>query len=325
MQRGFAVYQNQKVEFAELGQLALFKNVNFASIEGQLQLLPVLTLPEGATLITPGQPNQVVYLVLSGRLRVFEGDSADKSIGLIQQGECIGLMALMDHQPCHVSVKVEQACRLVALDEERLFALIHTSSAVSRNILFLLMHYLRGKDSGAPEHGRLATQFARHSSVDPVTGLYNHRWFLDMLDRQIMRSATGRKPLSLLAIGLDRFNQFKDEFGATAGEQALFTIGNVIANVVRPTDLLARGDGEFFLVILTDADRNGAEIAATRLQQAIAGTEIEIPGECRLPPLSVSIGIAEMKSFVAGRKLVDDAIAALQANNSATPKKAAVG
>jgi len=325
MPRGFAVYQNEKIDFAELGQLSLFKNVNFASIEGQLQLLPVLMLPAGATLIAPGQPNQVAYLVLSGRLRVFEGDDRDTAVGLIQRGECIGVMSLMDRQPCHVTIVAEQPCRLVALDEERLFALINTSSVVSRNVLFLLMHYLRGKDTGAPERGRLEARLAQNSSVDVVTGLYNQRWLMDILDRQIMRSATDHKPLSLLAIDLDDFSQFNTEFGRNAGDQAMFTIGSLIASVVRPTDLLARGEGDSFVVILPDTNATGADLVAARLQRMIAETEIEIPGECRLPPISASVGVVEMKSFVAGRKLLDDAIAALRKGPETDLPKTAVG
>ncbi len=325
MQRGFAVYQNEKVDFAELGQLALFKNVNLASIEGQLQLLPVVKLPEGAVLISPGQPNQVVYLVLSGRLRVFEGDTADRPVGLIQHGECIGLMALMDRQPCHVTVRIEQACCLVALDEERLFGLINTSSAVSRNVLFLLMHYLRAKDAGAPERGRLAARFVQNSSVDLLTGLYNERWFMDMLDRQIMRSATDRKSLSVVVIDLDGFTQFNAEFGNNVGDQALCTVGNLIAGAIRPTDLLARGHADSFMAILPDTDQAGADLVAARIKRLVAETEIEIPGECRLPPISVSVGVAEMKSFVAGRKLVDDALTAMQAERSADAPLKAMG
>ena len=313
MPRSFAVYENQNVDFAELGQLGLFKNVSFTNIEGQLRLLPVLTLPAGATLISPGQPSQVVYLVLSGRLRVFEGERSDSPIGHIQHGECIGLMSLMDRQPCHVSIVAEQPCRLVALDEERLLGLINTSSAISRNVLFQLMHYLRAKDTGAPERGRLEARIAKNSSVDTVTGLYNHRWFMDMLDRQIMRAATGRQAMSVLAIELDGFAQFAADFGHTAVDQALYTIGNLIARTVRPTDLLARGEDDRFTVILPETDAAGAQVVAGRLQRLIAETEIEIPGECRLPPLQATIGVAGLTSFIAGRKLLDDAIAALRA------------
>jgi len=316
MPRGFAVYENQTVDFAELGQLGLFKNVNFTGIEGQLHLLPVLALPPGATLISPGQPSQIVFLVLAGRLRVYDGEQRDNAIGHIQQGECIGLMSFMDRLPCHVAIVAEQPCRLVALDEERLLGLINTSSAISRNVLFQLMHYLRAKDAGAPERGRLAARIAKNSSVDTITGLYNHRWFMEMLDRQIMRAATDRKAVSVLAVEVDGFDQFSSEFGQAAADQALYTIGNLIAGAVRPTDLLARGEENRFTIILPETDANGAHLIAARLQRMIAETEIEIPGECRLPPLCVSVGVAGLTAFVAGRKLLDEALAALRASRT---------
>ena len=156
-----------------------------------------------------------------------------------------------------------------------------------------------------------------NSNIDSVTGLYNQRWLDGVLERQIMRSATDSKPLSVLAIAVDDFSEFKKEFGGELADHAFAVVGQVIAASVRPTDMVARHDSDRFVVVLPETDMQGAEVAATRIREAVAQTEIEIPGACRLPPLNVVTGKVQMTAFVAARKLVDDAIGTLTGHEPA--------
>ena len=305
------VYEDESVDLADLAGQHLFRQVNLVGLETLVRTCPTLKLREGAALIEPGQPNQVVYLVLAGRLHVYQDEPTGEPLAVIQKGECIGLMSLIDRQPCRVRIIAKQACRLLAVDEERFVELINTSNAIARNALGVVMQYLRAKDTGAPERGRLQSNMERNSNVDPVTGLYNQRWLDGVLERQIMRAATDRKPLSVLAVAVDGLSEFKEEFGGELSDHALAVVGQVIAASVRPTDMVARHDSDYFVVVLPETDELGAESVATRIREAVARTEIEIPGACRLPAMNVTTGHVQMKAFVAARKLVDDAIGTL--------------
>jgi diguanylate cyclase (GGDEF)-like protein len=319
------VFENESVDLADFGGQQLFRQVNLVGLETLVRSCPTLKLGEGVSLIEPGQPNQVVYLVLAGRLHVYEGDPAGEPLAVIQKGECVGLMSLIDRQPCRVRVVAKQACRLLVIDEERFLALINTSNAIARNALGIVMQYLRGKDAGAPERGRLQRRLERNSNIDSVTGLYNQRWLDGVLERQIMRAATDRKPLSVLAVAVDGFSEFNEQFGGELADHALAVVGQVIAASVRPTDMLARHDSDHFVVVLPETDLPGAEMVATRIRDAVSQTAIEIPDACRLPPLSVVTGQVQMKAFVAARKLVDDAIATVSVCEPTEALQAAVG
>lgn len=305
------VFEKASLDLTALGSLQLFQQANLAGLEYLLSDCPTLALAPGEALITPGQPNQVVYLVLAGSLKVFEGAATGSPIGSIGPGECIGLLSLIDRQPCRVHIVCERQCRLLALDEDRLLALFNTPTAIARNALLILMQYLRSKDHGAPERGQLQSRVARNSQVDLVTGIHNQRWLDEMVDRLILRSAKDNKPLSVMAVHVLGFEEFVREFGCEIGDQALSEVARTINQHVRPTDFLARHESGDFILLLTDTPLDGAQVVAERVREAVAGSEIEIPGACRLPPLQVAIGSAQLKAFVAGRKLVNDAMAAV--------------
>jgi diguanylate cyclase (GGDEF)-like protein len=321
----FGVFENLSVDVADLSGQQLFRQVNLVGLESLLHDCPSLKLREGAALIEPGQTNHMMYLVLVGSLHVYEGDPKGEPLAVIQKGECVGLVSLIDRQLCHVRIVAKQACRLLVIDEERFLALVNTSNAIARNVLSMVMQHWRGKNAGAPERGRLQQRIEKNSNIDPVTGLYNQRWLDGVLERQIMRAATDRKPLSVLAIAVDGLAEFKKEFGDELADHALAVVGQVVAVKVRPTDMVARHESGHFIVVLPETDIPGAEMVATRIREAVAQTAIEIPGACRLPPLNVVTGQVQMKAFVAARKLVDDAIGTLSCREPAEPPLAAVG
>jgi diguanylate cyclase (GGDEF)-like protein len=321
--KAIGVFLNQPVDLAELAEQQLFHQVNVIGLEPLLTDCPSLKLDDGAVLIEPGHVGQCLYLVLAGRLEVYDGEATDEPLAVIQKGECIGLMSLMDQQPCHVRVVVTQACRLLVIDEERFLALINSSTAISRNVLSMAMQYMRGKIAVA-ERARLQKRMEQNPNVDGVTGLHNQRWLDDMLERQIIRSAMDQTPLSLLAINIESLSDFRTEFGDEITDFALGLVAKIVTANVRPTDMVARHNSDRFLVVLPETDAAHAEFVEHRVRDAIAQTAIEIPDACRLPPFHVTTGTVQMKSFVAARKLIEDAInASSRQEPEVTPLSAA--
>ncbi len=82
-------------------------------------------------------------------------------------------------------------------------------------------------------------------------------------------------------------------------------------NNLRPTDLLARYGGQEFIALLADTSIAGAKLVAERLREAIAEAMIVMSDQSILPPVTVSIGVTEMKPFGTGEMLMTDVRAAL--------------
>jgi diguanylate cyclase (GGDEF)-like protein len=126
---------------------------------------------------------------------------------------------------------------------------------------------------------------------DPLTGLYNRRYFEESLNRELHRAdRTGRK-LSLVMLDLDHFKHFNDTFGHQVGDILLKEIAAVIKSRVRAGDLACRFGGEEFSLILAEVDTEGAYKCVDGIRDAIKHLSLHNRGQT-IGTVTVSAGIA---------------------------------
>ena len=116
--------------------------------------------------------------------------------------------------------------------------------------------------------------------IDPVTGVYNRRYFEDEI-RNMQNSA------GVAMIDLDDFKLYNDIYGHDMGDQVLCIVADVIKNCIRKTDKLIRYGGDEFLLILSDMVRGTLRGKLLRIQEAIENATIP---NCSRLKLTASIG-----------------------------------
>jgi diguanylate cyclase (GGDEF)-like protein/PAS domain S-box-containing protein len=138
----------------------------------------------------------------------------------------------------------------------------------------------------------------RLSYTDDLTGIYNHRFFIEQLTLEVERQKRYSIPLSLLMIDIDYFKNYNDTNGHLAGDQALKAISILIQRGVRQTDIVARYGGEEFSAILINAGREKALEIAERVRRNVADTRF--PNESAQPnkDVTVSVGVATFSSSI---------------------------
>jgi len=134
------------------------------------------------------------------------------------------------------------------------------------------------------------------SYTDDLTGIYNHRFFIQQLTLEVERQKRYSTPLSLLMIDIDYFKHYNDHNGHLAGDEALKAIALLIQHGVRQSDIIARYGGEEFAAILVNATREKAMEIAERVRRIIA--ETPFPNEKEQPngDVTVSVGVATFSS-----------------------------
>ena len=146
---------------------------------------------------------------------------------------------------------------------------------------------------------------------DPLTRLFNKRYFLDRLDRELKFARRHGTALSLLLVDLDHFKRVNDTHGHLAGDAVLANLASVLVRAVRNEDVVARFGGEEMAIILRAVALEPALLLADRLRRLVEQTVTHHDGhELRA---TASIGAAEYPSCRAEtvEELIDAADRAL--------------
>ena len=113
---------------------------------------------------------------------------------------------------------------------------------------------------------------------DPLTGIYNRRYFDDALAHQIERGHRGHS-VSLAYFDLDYFKQINDRFGHAAGDAALLAFVHAVKRQLRETDIFARRGGDEFAVIFVECETDVAAAAIGRLRASLLADGCTFEGE----------------------------------------------
>ncbi|HYP25764.1 MAG TPA: diguanylate cyclase [Blastocatellia bacterium] len=141
-------------------------------------------------------------------------------------------------------------------------------------------------------HNAMTFESTRRTALtDQLTGLPNMRAFSMQLERELHSAGRAQLPLSVLVIDLNDFKRVNDTFGHMAGDRMLFQIGQVIRRQLRDHDIVARYAGDEFVACLTMTDHEQAGHVIRRIQNAIDGFVLDLPGG-ETVSLTASIGAA---------------------------------
>lgn len=135
----------------------------------------------------------------------------------------------------------------------------------------------------------LNRQLRQLAENDPLTNIYNRRFFLTLLDKASSQSRRDALPMAVMIIDLDHFKRINDTRGHAAGDLALRHFVGVAAASLRKGDVMGRMGGEEFAVFLPNTALDDACEVAERLRTAVAA--MPVPGLTPPLTLSVSIGV----------------------------------
>ena len=130
------------------------------------------------------------------------------------------------------------------------------------------------------------------ANVDELTGLYNHRYFQEFLQKTIDNSKKENNEVSLLFMDIDYFKNFNDNNGHQAGDLLLKQISQIIKSSIRGTDVVARYGGEEFTVILPNTTEKDAVNIAERIRCCIENTHFKNQENQPNKKITVSIGVS---------------------------------
>jgi diguanylate cyclase (GGDEF)-like protein len=137
----------------------------------------------------------------------------------------------------------------------------------------------------------LRTLLREESIRDPLTRLFNRRYLEETLMRELARAQRDRLSLGILMADLDHFKQINDTYGHAAGDLVLQEVAQLLQQRTRPSDIPCRFGGEEIVLVLPGASFSTTWTRAQELCAAVQALVLHWGGK-RLPPISISVGVA---------------------------------
>ncbi len=131
---------------------------------------------------------------------------------------------------------------------------------------------------------------AEQATTDPLTRLKNRRAFFEDGARHLAMARRYGTDVSVIVADLDHFKHINDNYGHQAGDEALIAVAQILQNLTRTEDTVARIGGEEFALLLPDTNRLGAAVLAERIRAAVERERFQAAGET--VQLTLSIGVA---------------------------------
>ena len=143
------------------------------------------------------------------------------------------------------------------------------------------------------------------SLIDHLTGLYNRRFFISTLNKEIIRAKRFKHPLSVILLDIDHFKIYNDKYGHKTGDRVLRVIAKILMKSVRKIDTVFRYGGEEFAIIVPETSFDEVSLLAERIRYNV---EISSKKIRRVKhPVTISLGAATYKKEYKLSKMVDDA------------------
>lgn len=195
----------------------------------------------------------------------FDADQAARQIDLLRSEAQVGELELQRQQ------LVTRLSVLIAL--------------LAVGLLLMLLSRVR---VGA----RAARELAIAARTDHLTGLWNRRHMIELMEAEVARVQRGGRPFCVLMADLDDFKQINDAHGHEIGDAVLSEVARRLREAVRRQDTIARWGGEEFLLLLPDTGEAGALALANALRERIAREPIAFDRQADPVTVSLTIGFS---------------------------------
>jgi diguanylate cyclase (GGDEF)-like protein len=155
-----------------------------------------------------------------------------------------------------------------------------------------------------------ASSYAQAAAIDPVSGLFNRRYFQARLDEELQRAHRHALSVGLLMIDVDDFKSINDQYGHLAGDAVIADIGEILRRSVRVFDICTRYGGEEFAVVMPGSGPEDAARIAERIRERVEAYRPSIP-ELSMLRITASIGLSVSSAGTSARDLISIADQAL--------------
>jgi diguanylate cyclase (GGDEF)-like protein len=209
-------------------------------------------------------------LILEGELHVYLDSRDLTEHAVLGAGECVGELSLIDGGNASALVIAARDTRLLIVPNNHVWSLVDNSNGVARNLLGVLAGRIRNDNLLRVTTNERSLVFEVSTNVDTLTGLHNRSWMDEAFPRMMLRCERSNAPLCMLITDIDHFERFNHTHGRPASDGVLKVVAKLMAENLRPQDLLVYLGGDKFSILLPETPSDEAVNIAERLREEMA-------------------------------------------------------
>jgi|GEM_PF-5302685 len=182
----------------------------------------------------------------------------------------------------------------------------------------------------AIDNAQLYAEVQNLAITDTLTGIYNRRGFFQLGEREVGRALRFQHQLAIVMLDIDHFKRVNDTYGHPIGDRILRTLAEVCRTRIRSVDVVARIDGDEFILLLTETDLAGAaqmtEHLRKAVEQMVISAELDESTVGKTVRVTISQGVVGLKPITPNiTDLLSRADQALYAAKEAGRNRVVVG
>lgn len=208
---------------------------------------------------------------------------------LLVNDSLLGVIELIHPVPNHFDSWQEHSVTIYA----DLISMLLNSDKLMHNMKNIVDVRTEELRNALEESERLKARYEEMSVIDPLTKLFNRRYFYTEVTSSMARAKRYAQPFSLMLMDLDHFKVVNDTHGHECGDNVLKSIAEILTEFTREGDTLARIGGEEFVLALPETNPEGAQ----KLAKRIISTIEEADWDCRGVNMNItmSIGLSSLR------------------------------
>jgi len=238
-----------------------------------------------AALRFPLWPSYTLFICAAINMTVFRGAAgALLAAAVIACGTLLGAVVF----GLHTEPATGPLTTSLSIATLSLYLLVVAKDAYARSLmLFQTRQQLRAK---MEEVLALQQRLQEQSTQDPLTGLFNRRYLVEAMERELSRCARAGLPLSILLMDIDHFKRINDAFGHQAGDAVIVHLAHLLRQHARAGDVVCRYGGEEFLLLCPEMPQAAALERAQQYRTSLAAQPLQV-GTTSIP-MTLSAGVA---------------------------------
>ena len=285
-------------KFESLIKIPLFSSLTENELEIFSSTLKKYDRENDITIFNEGDSGEEMFILLEGRVGIFvkTQDENEIEIDEITTGNFFGEMSIFDNIPRSATCKTKDKSVLLGLSAKSFFESIDKYPEIAIKIIYKMVNIIAGRleRTGAflSDIVLWGEKARKRAITDEFTGLYNRRFYDDIINEQFKKTKEINSFLSLIMLDLDHFGTLNKEYGQKTGDEIILSASNIFKQHFRKDDILVRYGGDEFVFIMKDTESEKALEICNNVIEKLRSINLENTEGKKIKEITGSIGIA---------------------------------